>query len=217
MATSSTLIVQSQELNPVRVATDTNLAGLYYNGESNNGIGATLIYSFAPPPLVIDSVTLKIGDRILLTNQTNAYENGIYDLVAEDELTTTLRRADDFNSPLNMTPTHTIKTQDGSVHKGISWIVTAPGVNQVGVDGITFQRGGAGVKAGLTDVFGGGGAGNFFTAIGVVTGDIVVVSFVSKTNDVTLDSVAVSDDTLNVTFSADPGPNTQLSFIAVTP
>jgi hypothetical protein len=57
--------------NPVRVVLSTNFAGTY------DGTGKTLTQA-TPAEIVVDGVTLAIGDRVLLTGQTDKTQNGIY-------------------------------------------------------------------------------------------------------------------------------------------
>jgi hypothetical protein len=61
---------------PCNVATTTNLTATYVNG--TNGVGATLTNSGTQTALAIDGVNLVVGDRVLVKNQTNTTENGIY-------------------------------------------------------------------------------------------------------------------------------------------
>lgn len=63
-------------LSPCRVVATTNQSGTYFNGQLNNGVGATLTY--ATGVLTIDSVVVQIGDSVALVGQTNDNENGIY-------------------------------------------------------------------------------------------------------------------------------------------
>ncbi len=57
-------------------ATTTNLAGTYVNGSS--GVGATLTNNSTLAALAIDGVTVTVGMRVLVKNQTAAAQNGIY-------------------------------------------------------------------------------------------------------------------------------------------
>jgi len=65
----------------VIAATTTNLAAVYAAGTSTldggAGAGATLTAS-ANAALVVDNVTLVVGDRVLVKDQTNQTQNGIY-------------------------------------------------------------------------------------------------------------------------------------------
>ena len=58
-----------------RLTTLANLAGTYANG--TQGVGATYTVGGG---ITLDGVTMVAGDRILLKNQTNAFENGIYSM-----------------------------------------------------------------------------------------------------------------------------------------
>ena len=60
--------------NSVVAATTTNLTATYSNGTA--GVGATLTFGSAVTTL--DGYTLVNDDRILVKDQTNAFENGIY-------------------------------------------------------------------------------------------------------------------------------------------
>ena len=60
--------------NSVEAATTANLSATYSNGTA--GVGATLTFGTAVTTL--DGYTLVNGDRILVKDQTNAFENGIY-------------------------------------------------------------------------------------------------------------------------------------------
>ena len=63
---------------PVKVATNVNLATVYNNG--TNGIGATLTADTNRALTTIDGISIVVGDRILVKDQTTATQNGIYTL-----------------------------------------------------------------------------------------------------------------------------------------
>lgn len=65
-----------QQIGGARLVEIANLTATYSNGPTNNGVGATL--TFATGTLTIDSVLTVLNDRILLTGQTLAYQNGLY-------------------------------------------------------------------------------------------------------------------------------------------
>lgn len=58
--------------------TFTNGTGLTIGGLVNAGVGATLTNAGAKAALQIDGVTLSVTNRVLVYNQANAYENGVY-------------------------------------------------------------------------------------------------------------------------------------------
>ncbi len=59
---------------PVMAGTTTNLIATYNNGSS--GIGATLKNSSTLAPFAVDGYTAKLNDRIVVKNQTSAFNNG---------------------------------------------------------------------------------------------------------------------------------------------
>jgi hypothetical protein len=61
---------------PVRVESPINLNATYNNGTA--GVGATLTNAGTQAALVIDGVTLSVADRVLVYEQTNQTQNGVY-------------------------------------------------------------------------------------------------------------------------------------------
>jgi hypothetical protein len=82
-------------LTSVRLCSNVNVSGTYQNGVQNNGVGATLTISASS--LTVDSVVAAVGDRILLQNQTSAFQNGIY-VVLSIGSTVVLQRSADQQS-----------------------------------------------------------------------------------------------------------------------
>ena len=62
--------------DPVRVETPSALTVTYDNGTS--GVGATLTNAGAQAAISIDGITLDLADRVLVYNQANAAQNGVY-------------------------------------------------------------------------------------------------------------------------------------------
>lgn len=92
MTTSLSQTVLMNDITPVRLVSLSNVSGTYNNGPYNNGIGATL--TVAASSLTIDGSLVAVGDRVLLKNQTNSYENGIY-ICSSISTTVVLKRAAD--------------------------------------------------------------------------------------------------------------------------
>ena len=85
-----------------QVATLSNLTALYNNGVA--GVGATLTNSGALAALTIDNVVATANMRILVKNQTNNAENGIYIVTnaGSSSIAWILTRATFFNSATNI-------------------------------------------------------------------------------------------------------------------
>ncbi len=91
---------------------------------------------------VIDGITVQAGQRILIKDQTNAVENGIYIVSASGAP----QRAVDFRVGLDVNGAYTF-VEGGTIGKGNGYCVTSPGgADYVGANPLTFtQFSGAGM------------------------------------------------------------------------
>jgi len=98
---------------------------------------------------VIDSITLGVGDRILVKNQTTGSENGIYVFA-----TGVWSRATDANSNLKVTSGLFVFVEEGTTNSDSGWVLTTDGAITLGTTALSFtQFSGAGqitAGAGLT-------------------------------------------------------------------
>jgi len=121
----------------------------------------------------IDGISLSTGDRVLVKNQTNAAENGIY--VANSGAWT---RATDADTATKLTSGMFVFVEQGTVNKDSGWVLTTDGPVTLGTTSLTFvQFSGAGqitVGAGLTKT------GNF---IDVATSTVTPGTYKSVTVD----------------------------------
>lgn len=76
--------------------------------------------------------------------------------------------------------------------------------------------GGAAIHAGTTGTFAGGGTSNPFTVTGMASTWIVTATILTSTNAVAIAKAVPSTNTLTVTFTADPGAGTTVSWTALT-
>ena len=74
---SSTSITLSLTYEGSQITTLTNGTGLTITSRANSGVGATLT-STSNGPLVLEAYTAVLNDRILVGNQTTAFQNGVY-------------------------------------------------------------------------------------------------------------------------------------------
>ena len=95
---------------------------------------------------VIDGVTLATGDRILVKDQTNATENGIYVVNASGAPT----RSEDANADADFTSGLTIFISEGNTYGNSSWSIVTYDPIQVGTSNVVFNQvaGGSLYKAG---------------------------------------------------------------------
>ena len=139
LATEDWVLNNIATIPPCLVATVLNLTTIYVNGLS--GVGATLTNSGTQIPLVIDGVTLALGDRVLVKDQTTALQNGIYTVtnIGGPAVNWVLTRSADFDSPSQIARGDVVNIISGTVNAVTSWMLTSS-VATVGTDSITFAE-----------------------------------------------------------------------------
>ena len=134
--------------NPVYVESpDTagNLNATYNNGAS--GVGATLTNAGTQVALTIDGVLTTVGMRVLIYNQTNQAENGVYTVttVGSGSTNWVLTRAADANTygirdPNALGYNDAFFVQAGDTGAGETYVCTTTGVITFGTTAITFSQ-----------------------------------------------------------------------------
>ena len=131
--------------DPVRVEQEGNLTATYDNGTA--GVGATLTNNNTQAALVIDGVTMVLNDRVLVYEQTNAFENGIYTVTDTGSASTNwvLTRATDADSygasdPDALGQGDAFFVQEGNVGAGELYVMNTEGSITFGTTGITFTQ-----------------------------------------------------------------------------
>lgn len=89
--------------------------------------------SLASPPTNIDGITLSEGDRVLVKEQNNGLENGIYVLESGS-----LVRAADFDENFEVSGGAFTFVEQGTVNSDTGFVVTSDGQLQVGTDAIQW-------------------------------------------------------------------------------
>jgi hypothetical protein len=130
---------------PVRVESPINLNATYNNGSS--GVGATLTNAGVQAALVIDGVTVSVSDRVLVYQQTNQMQNGIYVVtnVGSGATNWILTRASDadtyvINSAAGLSEGSTVFVQQGTTGAGETYTCNTSGVIIFGTTNITFAQ-----------------------------------------------------------------------------
>jgi hypothetical protein len=130
---------------PVRAATTGNLATTYDNGTA--GVGATLTADTNRVFTTLDGVTgWTTGQRVLVKDQTNAFENGIYtltDLGSAGVSPWVLTRATDANtyeiaSPDGLSEGSSVYVEAGTANGGDTYSCNTTGTITFGTTAITF-------------------------------------------------------------------------------
>jgi hypothetical protein len=152
-------------------ATTANLNATYSNGTA--GVGATLTNAGANAAFSTDGVSPALNARILVKDQTNTAQNGIYVLstVGDGSTPWVLTRATDFDTAAEIAGGDFTFVDAGSTLANTGW-VNIDEVNIVGTDPIVFQQfSGAGTYTASNGVL---LTGNNFTGVVVASGGLSV-------------------------------------------
>lgn len=127
----------AQGLDPkgsCRASTTADLGGTYSAG-SQTITGPSV-------PLVIDGVTLAVGNRVLVKNSTTASQNGIYTVTAIGSYGSAwvLTRATDFNTSAKASPGSFTFIEEGTVYADTGWVMTADGTVALDTTSITWTQ-----------------------------------------------------------------------------
>lgn len=104
-------------------------------------VTSTTNVDVSSPGSIIDGITLAAGDPVLLKNQTNAAENGIY---VWSSPSTPLTRRDDANSADTLVPRTTVVVNEGDVNADSNWTLTTDAPITIDVTELTFVESGGG-------------------------------------------------------------------------
>jgi microcystin-dependent protein len=131
--------------DPVRVEEPTALTVTYNNGTA--GVGATLTNAGTQTALVLDGVTLDVDDRVLIYEQTDATQNGIYTVtnVGSGSTNWVLTRATDADSygpsdPDSLGQGDAFFVLEGNTGAGELYVMNTEGTITFGTTNITFTQ-----------------------------------------------------------------------------
>ena len=144
----SNQVTLSAAYDGTEITTLTNGTGLSINSRANSGVGATLTNAGANAALVVDGVLMTVGKRVLVYNQTNAYENGVYSVTTVGDGSTpwVMTRASDSNrygpkSTSELDIGDYFFVQAGNTGAGESYVLTSPnGTIIFGTTNIAFTQ-----------------------------------------------------------------------------
>jgi len=132
---SGTILPQYED--PVVAASTANLSATYNNGAS--GVGATLTNNSTQVALTLDGVTLNTSDRVLIWQQSDQTENGIYTVttVGDGSTNWVLTRATDYDQAAEINPGDLVPVLQGTTYAGAIFVQTLT-ITTIGTDGINF-------------------------------------------------------------------------------
>ena len=130
---------------PVRAEHPSNLNATYNNGSS--GVGATLTNAGTNAALVIDSVNMVLNDRVLVANQTDQTQNGVYTVttVGNGSTAWVLTRSTDTDTAAPSDPDAFGKgdaffIKEGSTNAGHLDVLSTAGTIVFGTTNIVFSE-----------------------------------------------------------------------------
>lgn len=123
----------------VIAATTTNLSATYNNG--TGGVGATLTNNGTQAVLSLDGVTLNVGDRVLVKNQSSQEQNGIYTITNLGSVSTNwvLTRATDYDATTEIDAGDFVIVTNGTTLANTAWVQTLK-VTTIGTSPINFTQ-----------------------------------------------------------------------------
>jgi hypothetical protein len=122
-----------------------NLNATYNNGAS--GVGATLTNAGTQVALTVDGILMTVGKRVLVYNQTNQAENGVYEVttVGDGSTNWVLTRTTDADTygvrdPNALGYNDAFFVTNGNTGAGETYVCTTTGTITFGTTAITFAQ-----------------------------------------------------------------------------
>ena len=133
-------VAQGLDTKPsCRAGTTADLSATYNNGSS--GVGATLTAS-SNGAIVVDGVSLSVGDRLLVKNQTTAAENGIYSVTTQGDGSTAfvLTRATPEDQPSELSGGAFVFVEEGTANADNGYVFTHTGAPTFGTTALDVAQ-----------------------------------------------------------------------------
>ena len=196
-------LIAQRTLLPARAVATVNEAGTYAPAP------AMTLTITATGPLVVDGVTLAVGDRVLLVDQTPATHNGVYTVttVGAGATHTILTSSDDFNASNKIQSGVVIPISQGTDNEGTFWRLTTPSPITLDVTPLTFVSIEPTIRtASYSEVIDGDGAQVTWDIEHELGSTDVIVSITNNANHaVVLTGWTIEDaDTVVVSFDVAP-------------
>jgi hypothetical protein len=126
----------------------------------------------------LDGVTLATGNRVLVKDQADATENGIYVVAVSGAPT----RSTDADTAAEITASFAVFVEEGTANADSGWTLTNNGSVTIGTTQLTFTQ-----FTGLGQITAGAGLTKTANTLDVIAGSGIVVN----ANDVTIDTAVV--------------------------
>jgi hypothetical protein len=126
----------------------------------------------------LDGVTLATGNRVLVKDQADGAENGIYTVNASGAPT----RATDADTAAEVTASFAVFVEEGTVNADSAWTLTNNGTVTIGTTALVFTQ-----FTGLGQITAGNGLTKLANTLDVVAG----TGIIANANDVAIDTAVV--------------------------
>jgi hypothetical protein len=142
----------------------------------------------------LDGVTLATGDRVLVKNQTDATENGLYVVQASGAPV----RSSDADTAAEITASFAVFVEEGTVNTDSGWTLTNNGAVTVGTTELSFTQ-----FTGLGQITAGAGLTKTANTLDVIGGDGITVN---------ADSVVIDRAVVVTKYATNVGDGTNTSY-----
>jgi hypothetical protein len=142
----------------------------------------------------LDGVTLATGDRVLVKNQVDATENGIYVVAASGAPS----RSTDADTAAEITASFAVFVEEGTVNTDSGWTLTNNGAVTVGTSELSFTQ-----FTGLGQITAGAGLTKTANTLDVIGGDGITVN---------ADSVVIDRTVVVTKYATNVGDGTNTSY-----
>ena len=134
-------VAQGLDTKPsCKIATTANLSATYNNGTA--GVGATLTNSGTQATLTLDSTAANLNDRVLVKDQTDASENGIYTVTNVGSASTNwvLTRATPEDQPAELSGGAFVFVEEGVLNANNGYTFTHTGAPTFGTTNLDVSQ-----------------------------------------------------------------------------
>lgn len=143
---------------------------------------------------ILDGVTLVTGNRVLVKNQTDATENGIYVVAASGAPA----RSSDADTGAEITASFAVFVEEGTVNTDSGWTLTNNGTVTIGTTALAFTQ-----FTGLGQITAGAGLTKTANTLDVIGGDGITVN---------ADSVVIDRTVVVTKYAANIGNGSATSY-----
>lgn len=124
-------------------------APLHQNDHKKSArVASTGNINTSSPGSTIDGVTMSVGDRVLLKDQSTGSQNGLYEW---EGAATAMRRAPDANQSGELTAGLQVTIEEGTINADTTWVLTTNQPITLDSTSLTFEEMAGGGSSSVDD------------------------------------------------------------------